>query len=127
MPKTEVIYYQGTDGTTPLLDWMDELPRDAVLKWLARLGRLEQLGHELRRPEADYLEDGIYELRAKHLGVNYRMLYFFHGRTAVVVSHGFSKQQAKVSKRELDLALRRRQAFEAKPSEHTFRPERRDV
>ena len=31
---------------------------------------LEELGHELRRPEADFLKDGIYELRAKHGGMS---------------------------------------------------------
>ena len=123
MPRTEVIYFRETDGSTPILDWFDELPRDAALKCLARLARLEELGHELRRPEADYLEDGIYELRAKHLGVNYRMLYFFHGRAAVVVSHGFSKQQATVPAREMNTALRRKDDFERKPRAHTFRPE----
>jgi phage-related protein len=53
---------------------------------MVRLDRLEELGHELRRPEVAYLRDGIYEVRAKHGGVSYRMLYFFHGRTAAVVS-----------------------------------------
>jgi hypothetical protein len=32
--------------------------RKAQQKCLARLKRLEDLGHELRRPEADYLRDG---------------------------------------------------------------------
>ncbi len=123
MPKTEVVSFQELNGSTSILDWFDGLPSDAVLKCLARLARLADLGHELRRPEAEYLEDGIYELRAKHLGVNYTMLYFFHGREVVVVSHGFSKQQAKVPARELKMALRRREAFEGNPRAHTFRPE----
>jgi hypothetical protein len=47
---------------------------------------LEQQGHELRRPIADFLRDGIYELRPSVQGVNYRILYFFSGRNVVVVS-----------------------------------------
>jgi hypothetical protein len=35
------------------------------------------MGHELRRPEADFLRDGIYELRASLGGVHHRILYFF--------------------------------------------------
>ena len=58
-----------------------------------RLERLHELGHELRRPEADLLRDGIYELRVALQGMNYRMLYFFHGREAVVVSHGIIKER----------------------------------
>lgn len=44
------------------------------------------LGHELRRPEADFLRDGIYELRVSLQGQQYRMLYFFHGKVVAVVS-----------------------------------------
>lgn len=51
------------------------------------------------------------------------MLYFFYGRTAVVVSHGFGKQQSKVPKREIELAIKRKKAFEAAPKAHTYEGE----
>jgi hypothetical protein len=57
----ELVYYQEDGDTVPLAQWLDEIPEKALQKCLARLERLEQLGHELRRPEADYLRDGIYE------------------------------------------------------------------
>jgi phage-related protein len=119
----EVVYYREDDGSIPILDWFDTLSSGAILKCLARLNRLEELGHRLRRPEADYLEAGIYELRVKHLGVNYRMLYFFHERLVVVVTQGFSKQQARIPARELSGARRRKVEFEANPPAHTFQPE----
>ena len=53
---------------------------------------LKQQGHELRRPIADFLRDGIYELRPSFQGVHYRILYFFSGRNVVVVSHGIVKE-----------------------------------
>lgn len=78
MPPTTVIFFQeGLGQRPPLIDWLDSLPEKAQQKCLARLKRLEDFGHELRRPEADYLRDGIYELRASYQGVHYRMLYFF--------------------------------------------------
>ena len=77
VPPIEVVFFEEDDGTVPLLGWLDKLPAKARDKCLARLVRLEQLGHDLRRPEADYLEGGIYELRATYRGVHYRMLYFF--------------------------------------------------
>ena len=76
---------------------------------------------KLRRPEADYLRDDIYELRASYQGVNYRMLYFFHHKLAVVVSHGLTKERA-VPPREIDLAIKRKSQFDANPKRHTFRP-----
>lgn len=104
----------------PVLDWLDTLVPKARDKCAVRIERLKELGHELRRPEAAILRDGVYELRAKHAGTNYRILYFFHGSKAVVLSHGFSKNQAKVPKREIDATLTRKKNFEEKPKQHTY-------
>jgi phage-related protein len=122
LPKVEVIFFREEDGTIPFVDWLAALPSAARAKCLVRLDRLEELGHELRRPEADYLADGIYELRAKHAGVNYRMLYFFHGRTAAIASHGIAKQQAAVPPKDIEKAARRKAQFDANPRRHTFVP-----
>jgi phage-related protein len=116
-----VVFYREDDGTCPLLDWLDSLPRKAQDKCVVRIERLKELAHALRRPEADYLRDGIYELRAKHSGINYRMLYFFHQRTAVVLSHGIMKQAAEVPSKEIELAIRRKRAFAADPERHTYK------
>ncbi len=124
MPTTEVIFFQeAEDKTPPLIEWLDDLPPKAQQKCLARLKRLEDLGHELRCPEADYLRDGIYELRASCQGVHYRMLYFFHGRAAVVLTHGVVKER-EVPPKQIDRAIRTKMAFEANPSAHIFKPGR---
>ena len=78
------------------------------------------MGHELRRPEADYLRDGIYELRVGLQGVNYRMLYFFHARVAAVLTHGLVKERA-VPPREIEEAIRRKRKFESDPERHTYK------
>ena len=75
-----------------MLEWLDAMPGKVQLKCLARIERLKQEGHTLRRPEADFLRDKIYELRVGFQGINYRMLYFFHGNIAAVVSHGIVKE-----------------------------------
>jgi phage-related protein len=75
-------------------------------------------GHELRRPRADTLRDGIHELRVVSQHVNYRVLYFFHGRTAVI-SHGLTKEGV-VPPREIDLAVARKHRFAADPARHTY-------
>lgn len=77
------------------------------------------MGHELRRPEADFLRDGIYELRASLRRVHYRILYFFHRSTAAVVSHGVVKEQI-VPPKEIDRAVGRKNRFEANPAAHTY-------
>jgi phage-related protein len=122
MPAVEVIFFQDSTGRTPpLIAWLDELPRKARVKCLARLKRLEDFGHELRRPGSDFLRNGIYELRASYQGVHYRMLYFFHGRSAVVLTQGLVKEQ-KVPTQEIEKAIQARRVFEENPSAHTFAP-----
>jgi phage-related protein len=119
MPRTKVVYYREADGAVPVLEWLAELPRPALVKCRVKLERLKQLGDELRRPEADFLRDGIYELRVRLQRVNYRLLYFFHGRTAAVVSHGIRKED-EVPTREIEQAIRCKHQYMQAPQLHTF-------
>ena len=98
------------------------MPSKVQGKCTARIDRLAELGHELRRPEADLLRDGIYELRASYQGVHYRMLYFFVGKAVVVLSHGLTKER-EVPSREIDLAVDRKKKVETNFEQFTFRPE----
>jgi phage-related protein len=118
MPPIKVVFYRDDDGTTPLLTWLDGLkPRRAVAKCIALVELLEQLGPELRRPHADLLRSGIHELRS-HLGtVQFRMLYFFHGKSAVI-SHGFVKKGPKVPSKEIDRAVVHKSRYEQEPTQH---------
>ena len=62
-----------------MVDWLRKLKRKdrrGFAKCAACIGRLAGEGHDLRRPVADYLEDGIYELRARSGRVQLRLLYF---------------------------------------------------
>jgi hypothetical protein len=119
MPETEVIMFQANDGTVPLLAWLDKLPGKVQDKCLVKIQRLEEKGYELHRPEADSLRDGIHELRVAFRGMQYRMLYFFHGQQAVI-SHGLKKDRV-VPSREIDLAVERQARFENDPMKHTYR------
>ncbi|HEY3860695.1 MAG TPA: type II toxin-antitoxin system RelE/ParE family toxin [Verrucomicrobiae bacterium] len=71
---------------------------------------MSQFGPELRRPAADYLRDGIYELRAKQGHVQYRMLYVFQGRDVVVLAHALTKED-EVPKPDIDRAIKRMNLF----------------
>jgi phage-related protein len=122
MPETEVIYYRDHDGSVPVLEWLTALARrnkKAAVKCAARIDILRELGHELRRPIADYLRDGIYELRTRVGTVNYRILYFFHGQRVVVLAHGLTKGK-EVPQTDIERSLQRKAAFEKDPRRHTF-------
>jgi phage-related protein len=117
--RTKVALYREEDGSCPFIEWFDKLPAKVQDKCYLRLERLREMGHELRRPEADFLRDGIYELRASLGDVHYRILYFFHGARAAVVSHGLTKERV-VPPKEIDRAIERKKRFEANPSKHTY-------
>ena len=119
MPKTTVVFYRENPSSVPVLDWLDSLPKKALDKCLVRIERLRDLG-QLRRPEADLLREGIYELRVRLGTVNYRMFYFFHGRIAAVLAHALIKEN-EVPQRDIELAIRRRRNFESDPERHTYK------
>ncbi len=118
MPRAEVVFYAEDDGSAPALDWLDSLPEVVRDRFIVRIERLAEKGSELHRPEADFLRDGIYELRVRHRHVNYRMLYFFSDQHAVL-SHGLTKKQ-EVSNQEIRRALGRRAAFARDADSHTY-------
>jgi hypothetical protein len=125
MPATQVVFYQEADGHAPVVDWLQELLETNERAWAncrARIELLVQFGHELRRPAADYLRDGIYELRAKQGHVQYRLLYFFHGRQVAVLAHGLTKED-EVPPADIERAIKRKKLFETNPKAHTYESE----
>jgi putative component of toxin-antitoxin plasmid stabilization module len=125
MPACHIVFYQEKDGSAPVVDWLKELRQTdakAFTKCRAALARLASLGHELRRPEADLLRDGIYELRIRMGSVNYRLLYFFHQRTVSVVAHGLTKEDVDPAT-DINRAISRKSAYAANPTAHTFKGE----
>ena len=111
-----------------MLEWLAELGRrnrKAAVKCAARIEVLGELGHELRRPMADYLRDGIYELRVRAGRVNYRILYFFHGQNIVVLAHGLTKEK-KVPESDIERAFSRKTSFDNDPDRHTYSEDTND-
>ena len=119
MPLVDVVFYKDDDGSVQMVDWLRSLPPKQQTKCVALIRHLHNFGHELRRPYADYLRDGIYELRIGVRGVNYRVLYFFYGQSAVVLSHGLTKERV-VPPIDIDRAVHRKRKFEQDPQARTF-------
>ena len=126
MPETQVVFYQETDGEVPVLEWLTQLVkqnRKGYANCVARIGQLAANGYELRRPAADYLTDGMYELRAKHIRVQYRILYFFYGQNVAILAHAITKEEEAVPAIDIERALRRKRLFEENPEAHTYMEE----
>jgi phage-related protein len=129
VPETKVVFYQDLDGKAPVLEWLKTLlrqDRKGYANCIARIRQLASAGYELRRPAADYLRDGVYELRAKHVLVQYRILYFFSGQNIAILAHAITKDEDQVPNIEIERAIKRKAQFEANPAVHTYGEETED-
>ena len=133
MPKTDVVFYRDDDGSVPALEWLRDgrqVPQKALAKLRVLIAKLAEKGRDLRRPDAALLRNEIYELRARHLNVHYRLLYFFHARpkpaqdetnTAAVIALGLTKESV-VPPVLINRAVRYKARFNAQPAAHTYDP-----
>jgi phage-related protein len=121
MPATEIRAFRDIDKAVPVKEWLDDLERrepKVYAKCLARILELAAKGNEMRRPHADYLRDGIYELRATVSRVHYRLLYFYYGKNVVALSHGITKE-GRVPPAEIDRAIERMELVKGNPDRYT--------
>lgn len=126
MPETRIVFYKEEDGKVPVLEWLKQLAKEnrkAYVNCFAKIEKLASLGYELRRPAADYLRDNIYELRAKHIHVQYRILYFFYGQNVTILAHAITKEQTAVPDIDIERAIKRKSLFEENPDTHTYEGE----
>ena len=101
-------FYRTSTGAEPALEYI----RAQSKRHRAKIGRalryLEDMGHTARRPQVDYLGGEIYELRVAIEQHQHRLLYFFHGRSIIVVTSGLLKNVGKVPQSEIDRARKYR-------------------
>lgn len=120
MPITAIRIDGDEAKEGPFLRWLGALPkRDprARAQCDSRILDLERPGSEPHRPHADYLRDGIRELRMRVGRVQYRMLYSLLGRDVAVLTHGIVKERD-APDQEFELAIRRLDRPRANPKLH---------
>ena len=118
MPAVQSLFYQEPGELPPVLDWLESLATQPRTRAEYAIGRLAAEGHELRRPLADTLRDGIYELRVTYQSQQNRILYYFDGQGLVILAHGL-KKEARVPDAAIELALARRERYRAEPAAHS--------
>lgn len=124
MPRVQIVFYLEKLGEVPVLDWIDETERHhrgASNKFRSIIERLEEKGHELRRPTADYLRDDIYELRPTYQNQAYRILYFFDGQV-VMLCNALLKRKDHIREFEqaIDKSIERRSNYRNARAKHTY-------
>ncbi len=103
-----IYFFVDERGDNPVKDFIKKLPFKDQAKIRAYLDELKKQGHNLRRPMADYLGEGIYELRPR----DNRIFYFFFLRDHAVLLHAIKKKTDKISSGDLNLCLKRKRQVE---------------
>ncbi len=116
--QTRVVFYREKSGRVPMQRWLNRLSGIPRRKCEELIAQLQESGRELTYPHAHPLKGGIHELRARHGRVRYRILYFWHGSTVVVITHGIIKKSRAVPEAEIQRALQKKRNFEQDPVTH---------
>ena len=99
--------YARPDGSSPLVEFIEEQSRRNQAKIYHELEDLAEFGLMPRGNKAKHLEGKLWELRFRGEEIHFRLIYFAHTGRKFVVLHGFCKKTRKTPKRELNAARRR--------------------
>ncbi|MEK6564541.1 MAG: type II toxin-antitoxin system RelE/ParE family toxin [Candidatus Omnitrophota bacterium] len=104
-----VYYFVDKTGKVPVKEFITSLTLKEQAKIFAYIRELKKQGNNLRRPMADYLKDGIYELRPK----DNRIFYFFYLRDSAVLVNAIKKRTSEIPEVVLRLCFKRKCEVEA--------------
>ncbi len=106
-----IIYYETKEGECLIQSFIDNRKEREQAKIFSWFEQLEQEGPNLPRPYADFLINGIHELRVKCKGKQARILYFFCYKEFIILTHGFIKTTDKVDNSEIKKSIKFRKDF----------------
>jgi len=122
MCSVKIIFFQDSNGSVPVLDWIKGLNKKDKAKVIDRIILLSERGHTLRRPHADSIRGSdLYELRLRFKKVRVRILYFFFKGKSTVLCHVVSRKKTdKIPQVEINRALGKRGIFIKNPTKHSY-------
>jgi phage-related protein len=115
-----VIYYSDSDNKCEVKDFIKSLDLEERKKVLAWIEQLQIQGPNLPRPYADFLKDGIHELRIQTSGEKNRILYFFCYVNFIVLTHQFIKTTKEVPEKEIKKSIKLMKDFLERFDEKTI-------
>lgn len=115
-----IVFYKDLENNSPVDDFLDELKSKNIklyVKTERMLQLLEEKGNMLTEPYSKHIKKGLYELRTIQGNNLTRMFYFFAKEKIIVVDHGIIKKSNRVSSRDIQVALKRKDDFERRTNE----------
>ena len=107
-----IIFYRNINGRSPIEDFLDSLSTKVVDKilWILRLVKeLDRIPKEYFKKLKD--SNDLWEIRISHGNNEYRLLGFWLRKEFIVLTNGFKKKERKIPRREIQLALKRKQEY----------------
>ena len=108
MDDFEVGFYETVEGRAPEEEFIDLQNMKMQAKIYREIGLLAEKGNALRMPHSEYLDDGIFQIRAKIGNDISRVLYFFVVGKKIILTNGFVKKTQETPPEEIDLAKKYR-------------------
>ena len=112
MERFKVVFYEKEDGSRPAYDFISSLSEKMRAKIYKTASLLEMEGAKARMPYSEYLNDGIFQIRAQQEGNISRVLYFFTVGNLIVLTNGFTKKTPKTPPAEIERAKRYRADYQ---------------
>jgi len=108
----EIIFYKTQSGKCPIEDFLDSLSSKEVLKitWVLQLIE-ESYTVSTKFYKKLVNTDDIIEVRVQYSSNNFRFLGFEYKGSLVVLTNGFRKKDQKTSKKEIELAQKRKKEY----------------
>lgn len=119
--RWHILYYETEDGRCPVRDFIDACKERGQAKIFSWFSLLEKEGPNLPRPYADFLSEGIHELRIKLGRGQVRLFYFFCYRDIIIFTHSFVKRVKRIPQSEIDRATSYREDFLSRFDEKKLR------
>ena len=104
METFRVIFYEKEDGSRPAEEYLHSIS--------------PKMAARIFMPISEYLQDGIFQIRAQQEGNISRVLYFFAIGKTIVLTHGFTKKAPKTPPAEIELAKRYRADYERREAQN---------
>ena len=112
MEAYEIVFFTKEDGTQPAREFIDGLSLKMQARLLKIIAMLRTYGGQVRMPYSEYLQDGIFQIRAQQEGNITRVLYFFNDGKKVILTNGFTKKTPKTPPAEIERAKRYKAEYE---------------
>lgn len=112
--KNFTIEFFERNNQIPAQEFILKQNKKVQAKILQKINLLEEYGNFLKEPNSKYLQNGIFELRIKERGNNYRILYFFFIGNKIILTNGFFKKTQKTPKREIKKAIECKKEYESR-------------